>query len=174
MRLTNTRHQSGFSLLELMVVMLIAGILVTLAVLSFNLGGQQSRVEEEVQRIRGVLELAQEQAILNHLELGLRFRRDAYSFLRLQDGKWVEMEDDRQFREHRLPDGMHFYVEVKDGSLPLADAKGATEAMVYVLSSGEVSPFEVTIEADDGSRYMLSTDFLGRSTASDPRQGSGA
>lgn len=166
-------RQHGFSLLELMVVLMIIGILVTLGVLSLNLGSQQARVEEEIQRIRGVLELAQEEAILKHTELALRFKRNAYTFARLEEGKWVEFDKDRQFKTHTLPDGMHFYVEVKDGSLPLADAKGATEAMVYVLSSGEVSPFEVSIEATDGSRFALSTDFLGRSTAYDPRQESG-
>jgi general secretion pathway protein H len=167
-------RQTGFSLLELMVVLMIIGILVTLGVLSLNLGDQQARVEEEVQRIRGVLELAQEEAILKHQELALRFQRDAYTFARLEEGKWVAIEQDHQFKTHKLPDGMHFYVEVKDGSLPLADTKGATEALVYVLSSGEVSPFDVTIEASDGSRYALSTDFLGRSRAYDPRQEAGA
>jgi general secretion pathway protein H len=167
-------RQRGFSLLELMVVLMIVGILVTLGVLSLNLGSQQAKVEEEVQRIRGVLELAQDEAILKHQELALRFERDAYTFARLEEGKWVDIEKDRQFSTHKLPDGMHFYVEVKDGSLPLADSKGATEAMVYVLSSGEVSPFELNIEASDGSRYALSTDFLGRSRAYDPRQESGA
>jgi general secretion pathway protein H len=167
------RPVSGFSLLELMVVMMIIGILITFGVISLNLGDQQAKVEEEVQRIRGVLELAQEEAVLKHRELALRFDRDAYRFARLEDSKWVDFENDREFQVYTLPDGMHFYIEVKDGSLRLADTKGATSAMVYILSSGEVSPFELTIEAGDGSRYALSTDFLGRSRAYDPNQGAG-
>jgi len=171
-------RQHGFSLLELMVVLMIVGILVTMGVLSLKLGSQQAKVEEEIQRIRGVLEFAQEQAIFKHEELAVRFEEDAYTFARLganEDGKqtWVDIEKDRQFQTHHLPDGMKLYVQVKDGSLAMTGEKGATSAMVYVLSSGEISPFELRIEATDGSQYALSSDFLGRSKSFDPRQESG-
>lgn len=165
------RPHSGFSLLELMVVLMIIGILITFGVISLNLGDQQAKVEQEVKRIQGVLELAQEEAILKHRELALRFERDGYAFAHLEDGKWVAFENDREFRAYTLPGGMVFYVEVKDGSIPLADDKRSSQAMVYILSSGEVSPFELTIQASDGSRISLSTDFLGRSRSSDPNQG---
>lgn len=168
----------GFSLLELMVVLMIIGILVTFGVLSLNLGNQQGNVQDEVQRIRGVLEFAQEQAILKHEELALRFESSAYGFARLsrdKEGvaKWLDIKKDRQFQSHPLPDGMRLYVQVKDGSLALSDKKGATSAMVYVLSSGEITPFELRIEASDGSQYGLSSDFLGRMTSFDPRRGEG-
>jgi general secretion pathway protein H len=168
------RSQSGFSLLELMVVLMIIGILITYGVISLNLGDRQAKVEEEVQRIRGVLELAQEEAVLKHRELALRFERDAYTFASLEEGKWVDFDKDREFKTYTLPEDMHFYVEVKDGSLPLADSKGATQAMIYILSSGEVTPFDLTVEASDGSRYSLATDFLGRSRAYNPGQGPGS
>jgi len=143
------------------VVLVIIGGLFSFAVISMKAGDIHANVVTEVRRLSAYLQAAQEEAILKNIELALRFERDHYQFLRLEQGKWEPMETDQVFKEYRLPKQMRFYVDVLDGSIPLADDKRAAEAMVLILSSGEVSPFELSVASPDGYRYSMRSNFMG-------------
>lgn len=168
-----SRHRhirmAGFSLLEVMVVLVIIGGLFSFAVISMKAGDIHASVATEVRRLAAYLQVAQEEAILKNTEMALRFEHDRYQFLQLEQGKWQPIEEDRVFKEYVLPKQMRFYVDVLDGSIPLAEDKRATEAMVLILSSGEVSPFELSVAAPDGYRYSMHSDFMGNVEMFDPR-----
>ena len=155
-------------------VLVIIGGLFSYAVLSLKRGDMQATVVEEVRRVAAYLQAAQEEAILKHRELALRFERERYSFLQLEEGKWVEIEGDEVFKPYLLPKQLRCQVEVLDGSIPLADDTEAAEALVLILSSGEVSPFELSIIATDGNRYALRSDFMGGTQMYDPDSLQGA
>lgn len=173
MSLPHQHRSAGFSLLEVMVVLVIIGGLFSFAIISMNRGDIRASMVEEVRRVSAYLEVAQEEATLKNLELALRFERDSYTFLQLQPDdegamKWQAIEDDRVFKKYTLPKRLSFHVEVLDGSTPLSDDKRASEAMVLILSSGEVSPFELSISAPDGRRYSMRSNFMGRTEMFDP------
>lgn len=159
---------AGFSLLEVMVVLAIIGGLFSFVLISMKPGDIRASMVEETRRISAYLEAAQEEAILRNIEMAIRFEHDSYSFLQLQQGKWEPIEGDRVFKKYTLPKQMRFHVEVLDGSVPLADDKRAAEAMVLILSSGEVSPFELSIIAPDGRRYSMRSNFMGGTELFDP------
>ncbi|MDH5183113.1 MAG: type II secretion system minor pseudopilin GspH [Gammaproteobacteria bacterium] len=162
-------HIAGFSLLEIMVVLVIIGGLFSFAIISMQRGDIHASMVEEVKRVTAYLEAAQEEAVLKNLELAMRFEYDSYSFLQLQQGKWEVIEEDRVFKKYTLPKKMRFYVEVLDGSTPMADDKSVSEAMVLILSSGEVSPFELSVAAMDGRRYSMRSNFMGGTEMFDPQ-----
>ena len=166
--MSNKHPSAGFSLLEIMVVLVIIGGLFSFAVISMKPGDIHASVAIEVRRLAAYLQAAQEEAILKNQELALRFEHNRYKFMRLEQGKWELMEDDPVFKQYILPSQMRLYVDVLDGSIPLADDKRATEAMVLILSSGEISPFELSVASPDGYRYSMRSNFMGRVEMFDP------
>jgi len=89
---TVRRIPSGFSLLELLVVVFIIGILATMFTLSVGVTGADQELEREVDRLRAVLELASQEAIMQGREIGMRFYRDGYEFAAYHED-FVEYHD---------------------------------------------------------------------------------
>lgn len=152
--------QRGFTILELLVVIVIVGIMVSLATLS--VGGNEARtLHTEAQRLTALIELAVQESILNGTEMALELEEETYQFL-VYDGKdWFPMPDGKVFRPRELPPGMRLDVEV-EGQEEEEDLFGETAASrVWILSSGEVSPFTIDIQLEDGPRYELIGDMMG-------------
>ena len=79
MRLPAQHNHRGFTLLELLVVMMLLGIMLSVAVISIG----DQRIEElkhESERLYQVMRLAHEEAILSQEVLAIRFYPHAYEF----------------------------------------------------------------------------------------------
>ncbi|ALP54304.1 hypothetical protein Tel_14765 [Candidatus Tenderia electrophaga] len=162
--------QRGFTILELLVVLLIIGIVVSLATLS--VGGNETRVlRDEAQRLSALLELAAQDAILNARELALEVDEEAYRFVQynVEDETWQTLADD-VFRPRELPPGIELNAVV-EGQQPEAGKFGETEATrIFILSSGEMTPFTLTLKRVDGPSYELAGDMLGGLILEGPRE----
>jgi general secretion pathway protein H len=78
----------GFTLLEIMVVLVLIGIITSFALLSVG-GGPRERLAEEGQRLAALVELHQQEAILSGEVRGIRFTRTGYAILSLDEkGEW--------------------------------------------------------------------------------------
>ncbi len=150
----------GFTILELLVVLLIVGIMVSLATLS--VGGNENRtLRNEAQRLTALIELAVQESVLNGAEMAVEFDEETYQFL-IYDGKdWLPMPDGKVFRPRELPSGIRMEVEV-EGQGAEENLFGETEVVrIWILSSGETSPFTITLELEDGPSYKLDGDMMG-------------
>lgn len=161
-RLRHRPHlQRGFTILELLVVLLIIGIVVSMA--SLSVGGNERRVlRDEAQRLSALLELALQESVLNSREMALEMDERSYRFLIYDAAEeaWLPLQD-RVFRQRELPRGMALKVLV-EGQQPEEGKFGETEASrIWILSSGEMSPFTLTVELEDGPAYELKGDLLG-------------
>ncbi len=151
----------GFTLLELLVVLVIVGIIVTMAVLSVG-GREQRRLEEELTRLSVLLQLAKEEAILQSRELGLGLWEYGYRFYQLEINDWQPIVDDPHLRQRDLPERLRLALYLEGVEVALGDEPRA-EPQVFILSSGEMSIFELTVESiDDLHRpHRLRADALG-------------
>ncbi len=139
-------RQRGFTLIELMVVVVIIGIASSLIVVTIGSDPLGRRAEDETRRAAALLELAQEQAILEGREYAVGLARDGYRFYRLQGADWVAVQDDALLRPRTLEPGLVIELRVEDAQVPLTEDGDAREAPQLVLySSGERTPFELTI-----------------------------
>ncbi len=78
----------GFTLLEVMVVLVLIGIITSLALLSVG-GGPKERLAEEGQRLAALIQLHQQEATLSGDSRGVRFSRTGYAILRQgEKGAW--------------------------------------------------------------------------------------
>jgi len=166
------RGSAGFTLIELMVVALIIGITLTYVVVSFNRNVDDD-VQTEAQRLGALITLALQESVLHSTEHALEFGLDSYKFLTLNEesGQWQQPEDDAILRERELPEGisMELYLEGFEFNFeaqPIEDEEGAVQAVgprAYILSSGEMNPFEVTLWHEKGeARFVVRAGITGK------------
>ena len=154
-----TKCAAGFTLLELMVVILIIGITVNFTVLA--IGQNSSRiVQDEVERLHGLIRLAGEESVLQGRELALEFNRDKYQFLELGGEGWQPIETDKMFRERELPETVEVELMLEGVEASFEDKKNLPR--IFILSSGELTPFNLTLNIDDAEEYSLQGQFNGK------------
>lgn len=150
----------GFTLLELLVVMVIIGVLTSLIALSIS--PNQPSPQRESRRFHQVLEAAREQAVLFNQELGVEVRGNRYRVLQWQALQWRPMETG-PFSEYTLPgdfsqtlwlDGLAYRGESAEGDLP--------QPQILLFSTGEVTPFGWALRDPAGNEeWRLSAGPLG-------------
>jgi len=161
------RSCRGFTLLEVMVVLVLIGIIFSFAVLSVSRNDQDELMKRETRRLATLIDLANDEAVIRGQEFAIHFTETGYDFLVLQLEGWQDPQDDRLLKSYRLPKGVRVRIEV-EGDPPGLDRKdkktGDTRTpQVYLLSSGEMTPFSVTFEAEGARvRYHLTASLLGK------------
>jgi len=146
--------QRGFTLLELMVVIVIIGVILTFAGLSTGGDSRAEQMRREATRLMAVIDMASEQAIMRSEQLAIRFGDEDYEFMLLQEGKWAALQDDGPLRARELPKG---------NPPPGLQAEDTEAPQVFLLSSGEMTPFTLTFSAPESEqRYVVKASLLGR------------
>ena len=144
---------SGFTLLEVLVVVIIIGIITSMAVVSTRVLGGDHEMDREARRLQAVLGQAREDAMLEGRDVGLRIDALGYDFLRYdgRNERWETVIEDPLLRERLFPDGMSagLWLESRRVQLPersLPNERAPASPQVVVLASGDLVPFEVRLE----------------------------
>lgn len=149
----------GFTLLEILVVVVILGVIVSVATAAFGVLGRDTQVEEETRRFWAVLQQSREEAELQSLDVAVFVCGGAYEYLRFdrRRDEWTPITDDKLYASRELPEGLRFRLWL-DGrevvlkpALPDRSDKDQNKKFppqVMVLSNGDLMPFELHIERD--------------------------
>ena len=166
----------GFTLLELMVVMVIIGVIIGFAALSIGDGGQGERIKTEARRLAALMQLTGDEAVLNGTQLGLLLTPEGYRFLKFGADEWKPVEDDPLLRARKLPEDMA--VQLRMEGMPVSVEKDPKEPEPHLifLSSGDRTPFELELGPADsfgelnqeGNRYHLKAGPFGPIALSGP------
>lgn len=159
---SRAKFSHGFTLLEIMVVMVIFGIMVSLVSVSFSGQSPEQKLEVESKKFSSIFELVAEYGLLNNLELGLKVERNGYEFLVFNNKTWSPIAEQELFKQ-TLPEGMLITLELDD--LPIDDEQlfesGNTLfdepssfdeieevkkklPQVFIFSGGDFTPFKLT------------------------------
>lgn len=159
----NRANQAGFTLIEILVVLIIVGLLAALAVFNMVGSSQQRELESQVRDLYLLMQTASEQAVLNNLELGLLFEEDGYRFVAFQDesGEWKPPAE-RMYRKRTLPEWLTVTQYVENDAPRLTSAEDELRPDLVFFSSGETTPFEIefTMGREIESMHVLASDGI--------------
>lgn len=175
----------GFTLLELLVVMVIIGVLATMVSLAVGGRAVDDRLQAESRRLEELFRLASDEAQAKGLEFGFRQTEDGFEFLVPdgQTGVW-EVVSDGLFRPRQIPapfvlqlrvDGRLLkpvksepaQTQAKEGVDALdpvkrADDSQRIEPQILILSTGEMTPFTLDLRLPDApDSYRVEGNALG-------------
>lgn len=143
---------SGFTLLELLIVIVIVSILFSFLTLAIRGSSPEDIIKEEAHRLNQLLQLALEEAVLRNTEYGLRFNPHSYQFLQLnEEGTWQTVEADKLLRKRELPLEMEIELAVEQIDIVIDGANENSEddeeqtekrlqPQIFLMSSEEITP----------------------------------
>lgn len=171
MKSNGTSKLRGFTLLEVMLVLVVMGLAVSYVVVTANTNSQEDELERQAKRFQVVFDMAADFAILNQQQMGVRIdlKDNQYSFMLLDEEQlWQPFEGDKVFDPYTLPDNFTMtltldnlpWIEedslfdggVFDESLSLDDdgveiggeeEKRPPPPQILLLSSGDTTPFSL-------------------------------
>jgi general secretion pathway protein H len=173
------RSEAGFTLVEILVVIVIVGTMLSIAMLSFSLAGDDRELKSESRRFAALAEVALDEATMQGREFGIELMTAGYRFVEYDalTGRWAEVPGDDTLRLRALPETLEFELFIEDKRIKLdndpatfedpeenstlsANYSYAPHLLVY--SSGDTTPFELHVYRDlDDLRVVLRGDALG-------------
>jgi len=142
------RSGRGFTLIEVLVVMLIIAVVVGLVGVQLA-RGPEDQVREQSEHLAVLLNAARQEAILQGRVFAFSGERDSYRFLRLErDGRLKPTADDDLLRAQRLPSGI--VIE----TIQIAGAGDAPRDGLVFLPNGEVPAFRLVLSGG-GARWSV-------------------
>jgi general secretion pathway protein H len=167
-------RSKGFTLVEILVVVVIMAIVISLAILSIGTTGRDTQLDEESRRIEGLVGLLHERALLEGRDFGMRVEPTAYEFVvyDTRRNRWMTLGQEREFRHRDLPKGLSFQLEldsqvvvIKPIDRNLAGDDTPPNPQLAIAASGEGTPFRLTLMRDGTTaKASVDGDALGKVT----------
>lgn len=173
---------SGFTLIELMIVLVVLGVMAGMAVVSFR-NDPFTQLESEARRLQSILNFAADEAVLQGLLLGLSIEERRYQLVVFDSRKerWYNGEDSH-YSPYELPEAISVDVELDGASLTQDEKRQIAffadrsddiiPPSLLLLSSGEITPFKLTLRhALADQPVVMATDGLSQVQIQDPVSG---
>lgn len=161
--LTNTKRQQGFTLIEVMLVMVLIGLIVSAVTFNPLNNRPEDKLEDASARFTGIFNVAAEYGLLNNIELGLIVKKSGYQFVAYNGTRWQPISDQASMSEVELPEILEIRIELDD--LPIDeknefldakslfdeedDFRGKKEKeekllpQIFILSGGDFTSFKL-------------------------------
>lgn len=134
--------ERGFTLLELLVILVIIGILITFVAVSFTTNSYNHEIRAEATQLARKIELLRRVATTHNETWGISISRDSYRFLKFDptEDQWLESKN-RLYRNHVLPNNMFLEFDGNIDIPVLIDKINESEPEMVVVPGGEITPF---------------------------------
>ena len=171
-RAINKQKQFGFTLLEIMLVLLLMGMVSVGVVMTFpNNLNSEDQSQWQALRFQTLLQFAEDEALISGQDLGIVFDEKSYQFVvyDYKNEQWLAVLNEQLVSKVELPDTLKIeYFSsgtlwedleteeqntfITDDDLVSIDGEEVAvslEPVVYVMASGEVTPFYLVFSSTD-------------------------
>lgn len=165
-RQANNLNEKGFTLIEVMVVVVLIGIMASLIRFTTGTNSEEESLKFESAKFAAIFEVAAEYGLLNNMELGLIVEQNSYHFVAYDGTHWVDIPRQEWQAHVRLPREVIISLELDDLPIEeplLFDSESLREQdeenfrnlskeeqkqkkipQIYMLSGGDITPFSLT------------------------------
>jgi len=142
----------GFTLVEVLVVIVIAGILTGAVLVVMGQSGPAQTSKRELARLTASLDMMCDQALLGGAPRGLRFHAAGYDFWHYSAGAWQPLPPDSRPRPGRWPEGLGPRVQIENHVL----GRDRNRRLPQVVCTGlePPTPFEIEIGRGEHRQTM--------------------
>ncbi|MFT6529451.1 MAG: general secretion pathway protein H [Psychrosphaera sp.] len=185
----------GFTLFELMLVIMLMALVVSTVKFPNLTQDPFDQVDQQSKKIAALINLASEYAVLNNSLLGFSATETSYAFLQFDGTKWQQinempfalteleptikmdlMLDGLEWQEQNLLSAVKWIdeEELEQASEQTEEEKKLAFPQIFILSSGEISPFDLDISYDNGFddpiTFKVRGEFIAPVSVYDPQQ----
>lgn len=177
-RLRYTRKVRGFTLIEVMLVIVVIGIMVAAVQINFFANKPAQILEQQSDRFVAVFNLAAEYGLLNNVEIGVVVEEKSYQFVGFDGIRWNVIASEEALGKFDLPETVNLALNLDDlpidesalvdpnALIPddediermkegLDDTKKLIIPQIYLLSGGEITPFQLEFSIEDEPEFLV-------------------
>jgi general secretion pathway protein H len=123
-------NKSGFTLIEILVVLVIIGITLTFTLLAVGDFGAHRRVIAEAEQFLAQIKLIQQQAMIESTPFSIRITPQNYQVFRFKPpSAWVPINPQQSLYHH---------------SFPTNELVSCTVSSIMIEASGDITPFQLS------------------------------
>ena len=137
------QSQRGFTLIEIMVVVIIVATMVSITLISVGVIGEDKELDTELRRLAALIEMAQDDALMQGREFGVELMTSSYRFIEFDPltRQWAEVPGDELYRLRSLPEGIEFALYIDEKLIPLEEDPQQLEDPTESTNSSGIRPF---------------------------------
>jgi general secretion pathway protein H len=164
-------RSKGFTLVEILVVVVIMAVVISLAILSIGTTGRDSQLDQEGRRVQALIDLLHERAVLEGRDFGVHIEPNAYEFLvydTIRD-QWHKFDEENEFRHRDLPKGVSFQLQLDQQTVVLKatdkslSGGAPSQPQLAIAASGEGTPFRLILQRETTqAKATVAGDAMGK------------
>jgi general secretion pathway protein H len=125
----------GFTLIEILIVLVIIGITIGFALIAFGDFGESKRIRFAAEQLLNTIKLSQQKAILESSTLGIKLDKSSYQVLKFVNNKeWKPISNQGIFKIHYLPSQTVIHLKTNGNS-------EHNYPDIVLMPSGDMTPF---------------------------------
>ena len=142
----NRRYNTGFTLLELLIVILIIGFMSNFIIINLPQSSPDKTAKIETKRLAHLISLAAEDSLMRSRPVALHLTGSSYRFLiRTENNLWIPSKD-KLFALRKLPKDIQLELNLTNDEHNFEVPRHESPQILLSIS-GEITPFKIRLVA---------------------------